>query len=167
VVATLDRLCRATGYPKTIRVDQSSEFVSRDMDLWAFQRDVVLDFSRPGKPTDNAFMEAFNGRFRAECLNQHWFLNLADAAESWRLGVDTTTRNGHRPVQTDQVKEALDKPGGLAKRHAEQHLHRQAGLDRGTLLSGWRPRWPVGAACQVIPGSNQIVSEPRPFSALL
>jgi len=81
VVATLDRVCRHIGYPKTIRVDQGSEFVSRDMDLWAYQRGVTLDFSRPGKPTDNAFIEAFNGRFRAECLNQHWFLTLADAAE--------------------------------------------------------------------------------------
>ena len=102
VVTTLDRVCHTAGYPKTIRVDQGSEFVSRDMDLWAYQRGVVLDFSRPGKPTDNAFIEAFNGRFRAECLNQHWFLTIADAAEpkvreakSWRLGVDTTTRNGH------------------------------------------------------------------------
>jgi putative transposase len=74
VVATLDRICRQTGYPKTIRVDQGSEFISRDMDLWAYQRGVALDFSRSGKPTDNAFIEAFNGRFRAECLNQHWFL---------------------------------------------------------------------------------------------
>lgn len=87
VVATLDRVCGQVGYPKTIRVDQGSEFISRDMDLWAYQRGVTLDFSRPGKPTDNAFIEAFNGRFRAECLNTHWFLTLADAAEkleAWR-----------------------------------------------------------------------------------
>ena len=45
--------------------------------LWAYQRGVILDFSRPGKPTDNAFIEAFNGRFRQECLNTHWFMNLA------------------------------------------------------------------------------------------
>ena len=55
VVATLDRVCRQTGYPKTIRVDQGSEFVSHDMDLWAYQRGFTLDFSRPGKPADNAF----------------------------------------------------------------------------------------------------------------
>lgn len=87
VVATLDRVCRTTGYPKTIRIDQVSEFVSRDMDLWAYQRGVVLDFSPPGKPTDNALTEAFNGRFRTECLNRHWFLTLADAVEkveAWR-----------------------------------------------------------------------------------
>jgi putative transposase len=87
VVATLDRVCRRIGYPATIRVDQGSEFISRDMDLWAYQRGVILDFSRPGKSTDNAFIEAFNGRFRAECLNSHWFMSLEDAAEkleAWR-----------------------------------------------------------------------------------
>lgn len=79
VVQTLERVCRQIGYPKTIRVDQGSEFISRDLDLWAYAHNVVLDFSRPGKPTDNAFIEAFNGRLRAECLNAHWFLSLADA----------------------------------------------------------------------------------------
>ena len=57
------------------------------MDLWAYQRNVTLDFSRPGKPTDNAYIEAFNGKFRAECLNAHWFMGLEDTAkklEAWR-----------------------------------------------------------------------------------
>jgi putative transposase len=87
VVQTLELTCAVVGYPKTIRVDQGSEFISRDLDLWAYARGVTLDFSRPGKPTDNAFIEAFNGRFRAECLNTHWFLTLADAREKlegWR-----------------------------------------------------------------------------------
>ncbi|WP_416365316.1 IS3 family transposase [Sphingobium sp. JS3065] len=87
VVATLDRTCRKMGYPKTIRVDNGSEFVSRDMDLWAYQRGVTLDFSRPGKPTDNAFIEAFNSKLRSECVNTHWFLSLEDACEKldrWR-----------------------------------------------------------------------------------
>ncbi|UDL90419.1 IS3 family transposase [Mesorhizobium sp. PAMC28654] len=87
VVQTLERVCREIGYPKTIRVDNGSEFISRDLDLWAYQRDVILDFSRPGKPTDNAYIESFNGKFRAECLNTHWFLTLDDARqkmEEWR-----------------------------------------------------------------------------------
>jgi putative transposase len=84
------------GYPKTIRVDQGTEFVSRHLDLWAYAKGVTLDFSRPGKPTDNAFIEAFDGRFRAECLNAHWFLTLADAREKWRIGASTTTRIGPR-----------------------------------------------------------------------
>lgn len=78
VVATLDRICRKTGYPKTIRVDNGSEFVSRDIDLWAYPRGVTLDFSRRGKPTDDAYIEAFNSKFRSECLNAHWFMGLAD-----------------------------------------------------------------------------------------
>ncbi len=87
VVRTLDETCRKVGYPKTIRVDNGSEFISRDLDLRAYQNDVVLDFSRPGKPTDNAYIEAFNSRFRSECLNTHWFLSLEDACqkvEEWR-----------------------------------------------------------------------------------
>ena len=68
VVEMLEGVCKKVGFPAAIRVDQGTEFVSRDLDLWAYQRGVTLDFSRPGKPTDNAFIEAFNGRFRAECL---------------------------------------------------------------------------------------------------
>lgn len=70
---TLEKACSKVGYPKTIRADQGSEFVSRDPHLWAYTNNMVLDFSRPGKPTDNAFIEAFNGRFRSEWLNAHWF----------------------------------------------------------------------------------------------
>ena len=106
VVATLERVCADTGYPKTIRVDQGTEFVSRDLDLWAYAKGVTLDFSRPGKPTDNAFIEAFNGRFRAECLNAHWFLTLADAkrkvgglAQGLQRG---STARGHRQQAPDR-----------------------------------------------------------------
>ena len=87
VVQTLEAACRKHGYPKSIRVDNGPEFISKDLDLWAYQNDVTLDFSRPGKPTDNAFIESFNGSLRAECLNTHWFMNLADACqklEAWR-----------------------------------------------------------------------------------
>ena len=114
VVGALDRVCASTGYPKTIRVDQGSEFVSRDMDLWAYARGVTLDFSRPGKPTDNAFIEAFNGRFRAECLNAHWFLTLDDARlkmEEWRRYY-----NEDRPHEAigNKCPIALQLPDGVA-----------------------------------------------------
>jgi putative transposase len=75
------------GYPKTIRLDNGPEFISRELDLWAFMHNVTLDFSRPGKPTDNAFIESLNGKFRAECLNTHWFMSLDEArrkCEAWR-----------------------------------------------------------------------------------
>ena len=56
-----------------------SEFISKVMDKWAYERGVELDFSRPGKPTDNAIVESFNGSLRQECLNEHWLTSLQDA----------------------------------------------------------------------------------------
>lgn len=79
VVSTLERVTTAYGVPKSIRVDQGLEFISKDLDLWAYMNGVVLDCSRPGKPTDNSFVEAFNGKVREECVDQNWFLSLADA----------------------------------------------------------------------------------------
>lgn len=84
VVETLERGAKEFGYPKTIRVDSGPEFVSKELDLWAYIKGVTLDFSRPGKPTDDAFIEAFNGKFRAECLNAHWFMSLDEAREKMR-----------------------------------------------------------------------------------
>ena len=87
LVQTLESVCRRIGYPRTIGVDNGSEFISRDLDLWAYANAVTLDFSRPGKPTDNGFIEAFNSKLRSECLNAHWFMILADAREkleTWR-----------------------------------------------------------------------------------
>jgi len=87
VVTALTRIVAARGKPTTIKTDNGSEFISKAMDRWAYEYGVELDFSRPGKPTDNAKVESFNGRFRAECLNAHWFLSLADAQlkiEAWR-----------------------------------------------------------------------------------
>lgn len=68
VVKTLERVPRRYGVPKEIRMDNGPEFISRMLDLWTYMNGVTLDFSRPGKPTDNAFVESFNGEFRAECL---------------------------------------------------------------------------------------------------
>lgn len=87
VVAVLEGLLQSRGKPKTIQVDNGSEFTSKAMDQWAYFNNVELDFSRPGKPTDNPFIESFNGKFRTECLNQNWFLSLPDARdkiEAWR-----------------------------------------------------------------------------------
>ncbi|QEG18229.1 Integrase core domain protein [Gimesia maris] len=81
VVAALDRVKAARGCPQSIRVDNGPEFISKSLDWWAYFNNVTLDFSRLGKPTDNAFIESFNGRLRQECLNQHWFLSLEDAQE--------------------------------------------------------------------------------------
>ena len=87
VVAVMNRIAATRGAPKSIRVDNGPEFVSRALDQWAYLHQVTLDFSRPGKPTDNALVESFNGRLRDECLNTNWFLSLDDAKrkiEAWR-----------------------------------------------------------------------------------
>jgi putative transposase len=95
VARVLTRIGAQRGLPKTIRVDNGSEFTSKALDQWAYANGVQLDFSRPGKPTDNALIESFNGRLRTECLNENWFLSLEDAEEkieAWR-----TDYNEHRP----------------------------------------------------------------------
>ena len=74
VVEVMARISSIRGAPKTIRVDNGPEFISKALDRWAYENGVTLDFSRPGKPTDNAFVDAFIGRLRDECLNTHWFL---------------------------------------------------------------------------------------------
>jgi putative transposase len=87
VVETLNRLVKERGAPKYLFADNGAEFTGILMDLWAYHHGVRIDFSRPGKPTDNAYIESFNGSFRDECLNLHWFETLAEARqliEAWR-----------------------------------------------------------------------------------
>ncbi len=92
VAATLERLRFDRGLPERIYCDNGSEFVGATMDLWAYTNKDILDFSRRGKPTDNAAIESFNGRFRDECLNVHWFESLEDASTKPRRGDRTTMR---------------------------------------------------------------------------
>lgn len=87
VVRVLQRLQELGRAPERIQVDNGSEFVSRVVDQWAYAQGVALHFIRPGKPTDNGYIESFNGKFRDECLNQFWFVNLLEAQErieAWR-----------------------------------------------------------------------------------
>jgi putative transposase len=97
VVDVCNRLVAQRQAPKRIFVDNGSEFSGRLLDLWAYHHGVRIDFSRPGKPTDNCFIESFNGSLRDECLNVHWFETLEDARakiEFWRRDY-----NGSRPHQ--------------------------------------------------------------------
>ena len=81
VADVLERLVFERGTPKIITVDNGSEFYSKEMDSWAYRREVRLDFIRPGKPVENAFIESFNGRLRDECLNAEVFVNLPAARQ--------------------------------------------------------------------------------------
>jgi putative transposase len=92
VVGVLEQLGATRGLPTRIVCDNGPEFHSRALDAWAYQHQVHLQFIRPGKPVENAFIESFNGRLRDECLNQHWFLSLPDARrtiEAWRISYNT------------------------------------------------------------------------------
>jgi putative transposase len=92
VVAVLERLAAQRGLPKVLQVDNGPEFTSQALDAWAHRHSVKLAFSRPGTPTDNPFIEAFNGRIRQECLDQQWFYSLEEARdclEEWRRDYNT------------------------------------------------------------------------------
>ena len=92
VAAVLDRLGDLRGLPLSITVDHGPEFEGQVLDAWAYEHGVRLNFIRPGKPVENAYIESFNGRFRDECLNEHWFLTMAHARrviEHWRIEYNT------------------------------------------------------------------------------
>lgn len=92
VKRVLERLASERGLPEAITVDNGPEFISQVMDEWAYRHGVKLDFIRPGKPTDNAFVESFHDKFRDECLNEHYFSTLFEAREiieDWRLEFNT------------------------------------------------------------------------------
>jgi putative transposase len=92
VKAVLERLADTRGLPRAITVDHGPEFEGQVLDAWAYERCVHLSFIRPGKPNENAYIESFNGKFRDECLNEHWFITMAQARrsiESWRIEYNT------------------------------------------------------------------------------
>jgi len=103
VVRVLERLRERRGTPAAIQVDNGTEFTSRVVDQWAYQQGVALHFIERGKPTQNAFIESFNGKFRDECLNQNWFTDLADARriiETWRVDYNTVRPHSSLGYQT-------------------------------------------------------------------
>ena len=87
VVRVLEQLGKRRGLPEVLVMDNGPEFAGQALDVWAYERKVRLHFIEPGKPMQNAFVESFNGKFRDECLNEHWFVSLEDARrkiEAWR-----------------------------------------------------------------------------------
>lgn len=92
VKAVLERLADTRGLPRSITVDHGPEFEGQVLDAWAYERRVRLSFIRPGKPNENAYIESFNGKFRDECLNEHWFVRMSQARrviEAWRIEYNT------------------------------------------------------------------------------
>ena len=92
VKAVMQRLADTRGLPRSITVDHGPEFEGQVLDAWAYQANVQLSFIRPGKPNENAYIESFNGKFRDECLNEHWFITMEQARriiEEWRIEYNT------------------------------------------------------------------------------
>ena len=113
-MASLMEVVQEKGLPKSIRIDNGPEFTSKVLDQWAYLNGVELDFTRPGKPTDNALIESFNGRFREECLNESWFLSLEDArekVEAWRQFYNRERPHGSLgnvpPLEFTRIRETI------------------------------------------------------------
>ncbi len=104
--------------PKRIQTDDRPEFISVALDKWAYDNNVVLDFSRPGKPTENPFVESFNGSFRDECLNDNWFMPLEDAKKRLKTGDRTIII--YRPHSS-----LSDTPPTLFAKQFEKNQHSQ------------------------------------------
>jgi putative transposase len=105
VVRVLEEVAGERGYPQAIQVDNGPEFVSRVVDQWAFEHGVELHFIAPGKPTENALIESFNGKFRDECLNENWFLTLQEAREkieAWRKDYNQVRPHSALAYQTPE-----------------------------------------------------------------
>lgn len=116
LVRLLEGVCARCGYPKIIRTDNGAEFTGRAMLTWAHEKRVTLRLIEPGKPTQNAYIESFNGRLRDECLNEHWFVSLAHARrviEAWR-----------REYNEERPKRAL---GGLTPAEYARQLMAKTG----------------------------------------
>jgi putative transposase len=113
VVEVMNRIkSERLALPKRIQVDNGSEFISKELDKWAYENKVTLDYSRPGKPTDNPYIESFNGKFRDECLNVHWFLSLDDAQEKidlWRTDYNSfRTHSSIDDITPDEFEELTE-----------------------------------------------------------
>jgi putative transposase len=122
LVRILEQICSRRGYPKVVRTDNGKEFCGRAMLAWAHERKVSLRLIEPRKPNQNAYIESFNGRLRDECLNEHWFTNLAHARaviEAWR-----------REYNEERPKRALGglTPSQYARQLAEKTVTVMAGL---------------------------------------
>ena len=118
VVRVLEQVKQERGVPEAIQVDNGPEFISRAVDQWAFANGVVLHFIEPGKPVQNAFIESFNGKFRDECLNQSWFLDLGDARriiEAWRVDYNTARPHSSLGYQTPAEFAQKAAGGGCGK----------------------------------------------------
>jgi putative transposase len=126
VVRVLERLRLERGLPERIVIDHGTEFTSKALDQWAYEHNLKLHFITPGRPMENGYIESFHGKFREECLNEHWFLTLDDARETiedWRLDYNQVRPHSSLGYLTP---EEFRKAKGYANVESKQrfpHLH--------------------------------------------
>jgi len=121
VIRVLDEIALECGYPVGIVVDTGTEFRSTALDAWAYEHGVTLEFIRPGKPTDSAFIESFNAQVRRECLSQHYFSSLIDARvvlDAWQDEYNNRRPHGslgqRTPAEYRAEVEGIEAPEQLA-----------------------------------------------------
>ena len=123
VVRILEQLACMRGLPEVIRVDNGLEFSGKVLDAWAYNRGVKLHFINPGKPVENAYIESFNGKFRDECLNENWFLNINAAKqiiEEWR--VDYNQQRPHSSLGNLTPEEFVKQQNRFPDRHGFENI---------------------------------------------
>lgn len=116
VCEVLNRIAYKEGLPEVITIDNGPEFIGKALDSWAYQRGVHLRFIRPGKPVENAYIESFNGKFRDECLNEHWFTSpdrARQVIEAWR--VDYNNERPHSSLNDMTPEEFLRQETALSE----------------------------------------------------
>ncbi len=136
VVRVLDRLQLERGLPERIVIDNGTEFTAKALDQWAYENKVTLHFITPGRPMENGYIESFHGRFREECLNEHWFLTLDDARqtiENWRL--DYNRVRPHSSLGYLTPEEFLRGYANVESKHRFPHSHSPGGGEIISLLN--------------------------------
>jgi len=119
VARVLTELVKERGCPETIVLDNGPEFISRALEIWAEEHRVKLHFIEPGKPVQNCYVESFNGRFRDECLNEHWFTSMEDARviiAAWRKDYNEVREHGSLGGMTPhEYRRAMESPENASR----------------------------------------------------
>ena len=138
VVRVLERLRLTRGLAERIVIDNGTEFTSKTLDQWAYKNHVVLHFITPGRPMENGYIESFHGRFREECLNEHWFLNLDDARETienWRLDYNRVRPHSALGYRTPEEFRLTAGYANVESKQSFPHSHSHGGGELISLLN--------------------------------
>jgi putative transposase len=125
VTRVLDQLIELHGKPDVLLTDNGPEFTGKALDQWAYEHQVRLQFIEPGKPMQNGYIESFNGKFRDECLNEHWFASVDEAGEiieEWRLDYNECRPHSSLENMTPEEFAQLAAPDPLGGLHVKESL---------------------------------------------